>query len=112
MGVWFYLINGIPVSLESSKFECGLIVQTAGIRAACKENFKFAEYIARSLKRHSEGDWGDVCDEDWETNQKALMYGGRLFSAYQDTSASGLDKIWIITEADRSATTILFPDEY
>jgi len=62
-----------------------------------------------SLARHLRGDWGDLCPEDWDANERALQYGGRLFSAYQE---EGLPKIWIITEADRSATTILFPEEY
>lgn len=60
---------------------------------------------------HASGNWGDVCDEDWESNNEALRTGDRLLSAYWLDDAH-TEKIWIITEADRSATTILFPEEY
>ena len=58
--------------------------------------------------RHHQGDWGDVCLDDATLNDQALQHGGRLLSAY----TIGNDKIWIITEADRSATTLLMPEEY
>ena len=64
--------------------------------------------ISRLLTRHLHCDWGDVCDEDWKLNDHAVKNGGRLLSAYL---AAG-DKVFIITEWDRSATTILFADEY
>lgn len=60
------------------------------------------------LARHQSGDWGDLCREDWKMNDHDLREGGRLFSAY-DTPAG---RVWIITEADRSVTTILLPHEY
>lgn len=65
--------------------------------------------IQTLLMRHSFGDWGNVCPEDDEVNEKALANGGRILSSY--TSISG-KKIWIITEGDRSYTTVLLPDEY
>jgi hypothetical protein len=65
--------------------------------------------ILSSLKRHAQGDWGEVCPDDHQANNKALESGGRLFSVY--TTALG-DSFWIITEADRSATTILLPSDY
>lgn len=61
------------------------------------------------LKRHWTGDWGDLCEEDVRANDRALIEGTRLLSAYQ--LATGV-KIWIITEADRSSTTFLLPEEY
>ena len=61
------------------------------------------------IQKHSSGDWGDVGQEDWNANDKALISGERLFSAYQ---LGEHGRLWIITEADRSATTILLPDEY
>ena len=61
------------------------------------------------LFRHLQGDWGDLCEEDKRRNEQALHCGDRLFSAYR--SCEGV-KFWIITEADRSATTILLPEEY
>jgi hypothetical protein len=61
------------------------------------------------LIRHMNGDWGEVCLEDWAENDLSVREGYRILSAYTlKTSA----KIWIITEADRSVTTILLPEEY
>lgn len=65
--------------------------------------------VLAHVGRHSTGDWGDVEREDWAANDDALVNGGRLFSTYQLTAAA---RVWIITEADRSATTVLLPDEY
>jgi hypothetical protein len=65
--------------------------------------------IAFALARHENCDWGDVCKEDWELNNEALEMGYRILSSY--TSSNGI-KFWIITEADRSTTTILLPEEY
>ena len=62
----------------------------------------------RSLRRFAEADWGEMDEEDKETNNNALETGSRLFGSYECAHA----KIWIITEADRSCTTILFPSEY
>jgi hypothetical protein len=67
------------------------------------------EQILMALKRHKSGDWGDLCPEDWEANEKALQEGGRLFSVYYDQNGT---KFWVITEADRSITTVLMPDDY
>lgn len=63
----------------------------------------------RALKRHERGDWGDLCAEDMETNERALQNGGRLFSRYHDGMSV---KFYVITEADRSATTVLLPEDY
>jgi len=61
------------------------------------------------LSRHQRGDWGDLGDDDKESNELALIHGARLLSAYN--VAPDL-RLWIITEADRSATTILLPEDY
>lgn len=61
------------------------------------------------LSRHQRGDWGNLDEEDKQANEQALACGGRVFSSYQVTGAV---KFWVITEADRSATTILLPEEY
>ena len=61
------------------------------------------------VRRHASGDWGDVNGEDWSANDQALRIGGRLFSAYQLPTRA---RLWIITEADRSSTPVLRPDEY
>jgi hypothetical protein len=60
------------------------------------------------LRRHAANDWGDLCAEDKEQNELALEHGGRLFSAYGE----GDRRFRIITEADRSVTTILLPEDY
>ncbi len=65
--------------------------------------------IAFALARHRNCDWGEVCKEDWELNDEALELGHRILSAY--TSSNGV-KFWIITEADRSYTTVLLPEEF
>jgi len=61
------------------------------------------EDVLISLRRHHNGDWGDVCPEDREANQMALFDGGRLFSVYHDRNGV---KFWIITEADRRVTNV------
>lgn len=66
--------------------------------------------MLRALRRHARGDWGDELDrEDMAANDLALKDGGRLVSAYRIEAGV---KFWIITEADRSATTVLLPEEY
>ncbi|MBF4481718.1 hypothetical protein [Dehalococcoides mccartyi] len=95
-------------------FNTGQIVATRGVFNLACENPEFAQFIQKSLNRHVKGDWGDVDDEDKQTNDQALKQGTRLLSAYNDDRfpKNGVASIWVITEADRSATTILFPDEY
>ena len=95
-------------------FNTGQIVATRGVYDLACENPEFAQFVQKSLNRHVKGDWGDVDDEDKQTNHQALKQGTRLLSAYNDDRfpKNGVATIWIITEADRSASTILFPDEY
>lgn len=62
------------------------------------------------INRHIQGDFGDLCREDIKANLDALTTGGRIFSSYLITNRD--DKIWIITEADRSITTLLLPEDY
>ena len=66
------------------------------------------EEVLTALRRHAAGDWGDLCPEDALANDTALQCGGRLFSAY----GSGNERFGIITEADRSVTTVLLPEDY
>lgn len=66
------------------------------------------EEMLTALRRHASGDWGDLCPEDILANDAALNFGGRLFSAY----GQGQHRFWIITEADRSLTTVLLPEDY
>ena len=64
------------------------------------------------IVRHATGDWGELPDEDRELNERSVRYGGRVFSSYELDGGGGAGKVWVITEADRSATTVLLPDEY
>lgn len=91
------------------KFNLGQLVVTRAVNNLIADNEEFALHVSQSLKRHSAGDWGELSDEDSASNELALLDGERLFSAYAKV---GVPPIWIITECDRSVTTILFPDEY
>ncbi|WP_416173629.1 hypothetical protein [Dehalococcoides sp.] len=98
----------------NAAFNTGQLVATRGVFEFACENPDFAKFIQKSLNRHVKGDWGDMDEEDKQTNDQALKQGTRLLSAYNDDRfpKNGVATIWIITEADRSATTILFPNEY
>ena len=65
--------------------------------------------VIHALRRHVRGDWGTVCEEDWAENDRALQHGSRILSAYADLRGI---TFWIISEADRSSTTVLLPDDY
>jgi hypothetical protein len=67
------------------------------------------EIVNSALVRHISGDWGDVSRMDWRRNDRALEEGTRIFSSYHDPKGR---KFWIITEADRSMTTVLLPEDY
>jgi len=88
------------------KFPLGQIVATPGALAALE---KSSEEPGTFLTRHACGDWGDLSEEDREENEFSLVHGLRLLSTY--TLKNG-DKLWIISEADRSSTTLLLPNEY
>jgi hypothetical protein len=90
------------------KFPLGRIVWTRGVNDLVADDIVFAKFVMDSLKRHANGDWGDLSAEDKQENNLSLDNHLRLLSSYQHNDW----KIWVITEADRSVTTILFPDEY
>lgn len=90
----------------AARFPLGQIVATPGALQALAASGETPEPL---LLRHVTGDWGDVCQEDREANETALVHGKRLLSSYRTAKR---EKIWVITEADRSATTLLLPDEY
>lgn len=93
------------------KFKVGTIVVTRAVDEKMKSSEIFKDFVIRSLARHIDCDWGDLCEEDKELNNQALKnHDARLFSAYIYGSQD--EKIWIITEWDGSVTTILFPEEY
>ena len=95
--------NSIPADGES-KFPLGqtVITRTAFATLPTHE-------IATALDRHRQGDWGDVGKEDWRANERALKLGERLLSVYRTTDGT---RFWIITEWDRSLTTVLLPEDY
>jgi len=90
----------VPVAI----FRLGKIVATPNALSKLSQ-----DDVLRGIQRHQSGDWGDVDAHDREANDRALTESTRLFSVYH--SAAGL-KFWIITEADRSVTTVLMPEDY
>ena len=93
--------------LSQPRFRAGQLVMTAGVNDLVQRGaFNPVPY----LRRHLDGDWGDLCDDDRHQNDAALKSGeDRLFSSYRVTNDL---KLWIITEWDRSVTTLLLPEEY
>ena len=96
----------IPMLINGGKIETGRVVATPAALSALRES---KETATRFLMRHAFGDWGDVGPSDAKTNEQAVREGQRVHSVY--TLSTG-EKIWIFTEANRSVTTILLPDEY
>ena len=98
---------GHPSSLGNimkAKFELGSTYITANAR-----NVLNPTDVMIALQRHVRGDWGDVSREDAAENELSLTAGFRILSVYHDSNQV---KFWIITEADRSVTTVLLPDDY
>jgi len=95
-------------------FDTGSLFMTSTVFAATCEHLSFASFVRIALSRHQAGDWGDCCEQDQDSNDIALQGGGRLFSVYHLPQGMVLpdSKIWIITEASRECTTVLFPSEY
>lgn len=92
--------------LKVPVFALGQIVATPGALALLE---KARKSPSEFLSRHLRGDWGDLCRDDQAENELSLKQGFRLLSSYPVTDT---DTIWIITEADRSVTTVLLPAEY
>jgi len=90
----------IPVAV----FRLGHIVATPNALRSVDE-----KEILTAIQRHQAGDWGSLDDEDRATNDRALVEGARILSAYMSTNGI---RFWIITEADRSVTTVLLPEDY
>ena len=88
------------------KFSLGRIVATPGALEALEEaNQNPFEF----LERHQAGDWGELCEDDKSENEFSLKNGFRILNAYRTLHDV---KVWVITEADRSVTTLLLPHEY
>lgn len=88
------------------KFALGQTVATPAALGALEASGQTTAFF---LDRHAQGDWGEVCAEDKLLNDAALISGERLLSAYRTLKGQ---RLWLITEADRSSTTILLPSEY
>jgi len=88
------------------KFDLGQIVYTPGAENELQES---GQEVTFFLQKHAWGDWGEVDAEDKASNDEALKEGSRILSAYRTLKG---EKIWVITEADRSVTTLLLPEEY
>ena len=93
-----------PLSDRAGVFSLGAVVATPG----ALEQLTHEDRLD-ALSRLANGDWGDACSEDWAENERSLKDESRLFSIYHSAAQV---KFWIITEADRSMTTILLPEEY
>jgi hypothetical protein len=91
---------------DTPLFRLGRLVATPSALAALQEA---QQSPADLLQRHASGDWGEVDAEDTQANEDALRHGERLLSAY--LLQSGV-RVWVITEADRSSTCVLLPEEY
>ena len=91
-------------TLPIAKFRLGKIVSTPNALDQLTQ-----EDILLAIGRHQAGDWGDVSEEDRAANERALIKGTRLWSVYH--AGNGV-KFWLITEADRSYTTVLVPEDY
>lgn len=89
-------------------FELGQVVITREIAEAMKQSEEFTREVAVAGGKYKLCDWGDTCEEDAELNDEAVKSGERILAAYETSQGT----IWIITEWDRSVTTILFPSEY
>ena len=95
---------------DTLSLELGRVVTTAGVAKLVEDNPLVGHlHLQMLLGRHQSADWGDVCLEDWALNDQAHASGEeRILSSYELYG----EKVWIITEWDRSVTTVLFPDEY
>ena len=91
--------------MTTTLFSLGQTVMTPGVQALVAGNWDLVRGV---LARHQAGDWGDLDPEDKTTNDRAVKDGDRILSSY----LIGGEKVWVITEWDRSVTTLLLPEEY
>ena len=96
----------VSIIIRPPRFPLGQIVATPGALRAIEEA---GDDPMAFVVRHQAGDWGELHEDDIRENEYSVQHGLRLLSAYQTTNG---ERIWIITEADRSATTLLLPGEY
>ena len=100
-----FFLDGLRQTQETSaRFDLGELVITKTAASALRP-----KEVLIALLRHRTGDWGDVCDEDRQANDKALEDGTRLFSVYTGGDDT---RFYVITEWNREATTVLLPEDY
>jgi hypothetical protein len=93
------------IALEQGpKFPLGRVVITANAMNRIPN-----EDVLDAIRRHARGDWGELGEHDLQENERSLKDGCRLFSAYRDSNGQ---KFWVITEANRTVTTVLLPEDY
>lgn len=92
------------MTAETQKFPLGKTVITRNALSTLH-----ADDVRDAMRRHARGDWGECCPEDWQENELSLQQEFRILSVYRDRNSV---KFWIITEADRSVTTVLLPEDY
>lgn len=90
--------------IHSPLFPLGSVVITATANECLNQT-----EVQSAIRRHINGDWGNLDSDDANANESALNHGGRILSSYISSDET---KFWIITEADRSSTTILLPEDY
>lgn len=107
-------------SPETVSVSLGRTTATGGIAATMRLHPDIAKFVDACITRHKSGDWGDVDEDDQQANDKALTNGKRLLSVYHlphpiaaatNFGEATVTQLWIITEWDRSVTTILWPSE-
>jgi hypothetical protein len=98
--------SGDETEIQKPLFKVGQVVSTPGALLVLEEA---GQNPLELLLRHVTGDWGELCEEDRAENELAVEQGFRIFSAYELDDGA---KVWVITEWDRSVTTLLLPDEY
>lgn len=94
--------------------ELGKILFTAAIADAVSNSNDFSAFVCQSIEKHKACDWGACDSEDAHQNDIAFESGGRILSVYKNLASQkdSEPKIWIITEWDRSVTTVLYPSDY
>lgn len=96
--------------MTGKKFDLGQVVVAKGVDEKMKEDRSFSVFVQVSIGRYVHRDWGQTCDEDAKANNRAIQNGERILAVYRQPKI-GIT-IRIITEANRSVTTIMFPDEH
>jgi len=95
-----------------AQLELGQVVMTQGVAALIETDIAFAQHVLRSMQRYTKHDWGELDEEDIHMNNSALGPDvDRILAAYEMEGHPEY-RLWILTERDRSVTTLLFPSEY